>query len=360
MMRLPVFDYYAPGTVAEAVALKAQYGADAMYVAGGTDLYPKMKRRQVTPPVLIDLSQVTELRQGRQGSGNQGLLGAGEQGSGGAQASVSHSQLTIDNSQFIIPSGLTLTEIASHPVIGEQYPALAQAAALAASPALRNSGTLGGNLCLDTRCNYYDQSYSWRKALGFCLKKDGFICQVARSSPRCVAVASSDCAPAVIALGAAVRLVGPDGTRTIAAEALYRDDGADHLAKSADEILTAVHLPTAVGWRSCYWKLRRRGAIDFPVLGVAAAVRLADDGRCLEVRLVLSAVGSRPLSVPADITAPLLDRTLTAALIEEVAAAAARLVKPLDNTDMQAGYRKKMARVYIARSLAEAFGLVIP
>lgn len=321
MLRLPAFDYHAPATLAEAVALKARYGADAMYVAGGTDLYPKMKRRQMTPPVLISLNNIAELR-------------------------------VVE--QACIGAGVTLAEIAGRPAIGQQYTALARAAGLAASPQLRNSGTLGGNLCLDTRCNYYDQSYEWRQALGFCLKRDGDICQVARSSPRCVAIAASDCAPAVIALGATVRLVGPAGERTVAAEALYQDDGADYLAKSADELLTTIYLPPAEGWHSSYWKLRRRGSIDFPVLGVAAALRLAADGRCLQVRLVLGAVGSRPLLVPAEVTAPLLGERVTAGRIKPVARAAARLAKPLDNSDMLAGYRKKMAPVYIAGALAEA------
>jgi 4-hydroxybenzoyl-CoA reductase subunit beta len=333
MIRLPPFAYYAPQTVAEAVALKARYGPEAMYVAGGTDLYPKMKRRQMTPRVLIGLGDVAELR----------LVAPVNGGAGSAR-----------DSQVMIGAGLTLAEVAAHPLLVAHYPALARAAGLAASPPLRNSGTLGGNLCLDTRCNYYDQSYEWREALGFCLKKDGDVCQVARSSPRCVAVSSSDCAPVVIALDAVACLVGPQGERTIPAASLYRDDGANYLTKSAEELLTAIYLPPTAGWRSAYVKLRRRGSIDFPVFSAAAALRLAKDGRCLEARLVLGAVGPRPLLVPAAVTAPLIGQQLTAELIAEVAQAAARLARPLDNSDMSAGYRKKMVSVYIAGALAEA------
>lgn len=337
MLRLPPFDYYGPTTLVEAIALKARYGRDAMFVAGGTDLYPKMKRRQMTPRVLIGLADVAELRRiGRDGA-----------------------PWDQQPAPFAIGASITLAEVASHPAIMGQYPALARAAGLAASPQLRQSGTLGGNLCLDTRCNYYDQSYGWREALGFCLKIDGNVCQVARSSPRCVAVTSSDCAPVVIALGGMVCLVGSEGERIIAAEGLYQDDGANYLAKAGDEVLTAVYLPPTAGWRSAYWKLRRRGAIDFPVLGVAAALRLGEDGRCQEARLVLGGVASRPLLVPAEITAPLINQPLTERLIEEVAQAAARLARPLDNTDMLAGYRKKMAPIYIAGALAEAAGVAV-
>lgn len=335
MLRLPSFDYHAPESVAEAVALKARFGPEAMYVAGGTDLYPKMKRRQMTPPVLISLANVAELR-------------------------------TIHHSPFTLGAGVTLAEVAAHPTLQTHYPALAQAAGLAASPPLRNSGTLGGNLCLDTRCNHYDQSQEWRQALGFCMKRNGEICRAARSSPVCVAIAASDCAPAVIALGGTVRLVGPQACgerrtmeREMPAEALYREDGTNYLTKQPDELVTAVHLPPAAGWRSSYWKLRRRDSIDFPVLGVAAALRLDENGRCVAVRLVLGAVSSRPLLMPEEVVAPLIGQRVTAERIEQVAQAAARLARPLDNTDMQLGYRKKMTHVYVRGALAEAAGDLI-
>jgi 4-hydroxybenzoyl-CoA reductase subunit beta len=325
MMRLPPFEYLTPSTVAEAVEMKAKHNSEAMYVSGGTDLYPKMKRRQFTPEVLIGLNRIDELRAVSNGDGMN--LGA----------------------------GLTLTEVANHLEIARHYPALARAAGLVSSPPLRNVGTIGGNLCVDTRCTYYDQTYQWRKALGFCLKKSGDTCWVALSSPRCLAVASSDCAPVAIALDAQVRLVGPEGERTIPASALYNNDGVNYLLKSPDEILVSIYLPNRDGWRMAYWKMRRRGSIDFPILGVAAALRLDVDGKCSVARIVLGAVASQPL-IADEAASLLIGKKITPELAQLAADEAYKLAKPLDNTDMALGYRKKMARIYIAGALSEAAG----
>jgi 4-hydroxybenzoyl-CoA reductase subunit beta len=326
MIRLPAFDYYAPSTIEEVVALKAKHGSEAMYVAGGTDLFPNMKRRQFEPKVLIGLRGVRELREITNGAG------------------------------LTIGAGVTLTDLANHPVVRQDYASLAHAAGLVSSPPLRNTGTIGGNLCLDTRCTYYNQSHAWRKALGFCMKLDGDTCWVALGSQKCLAVSSSDCAPVVVALGAEVQLIGPQGERTIPAEALYRNDGMKYLEKAQDELLVSIHLPPREGWRTSYWKLRRRGSIDFPVLGVAVALRMEQDGFCAEVRLVLGAVSSRPILVTeaADL---LTGKRITPQLVREVAEEAAKSAKPLDNTDMALSYRKKMAYVYVARALSEAAGL---
>ena len=164
-------------------------------------------------------------------------------------------------------SALTLTQVVQNP---KTPAALRHAAIQVATPHIRNMGTLGGNLCLDTRCNYYNQSYEWRKAINFCLKKDGDICWVATASKRCVAVSSTDTAPALIALNAAVTLVSAQGEREVKVADLYRNDGIEYLSRRPDEILTEVRVPG--GWQSSYWKLRRRGSFDFPILGVAAAL----------------------------------------------------------------------------------------
>jgi 4-hydroxybenzoyl-CoA reductase subunit beta len=216
-------------------------------------------------------------------------------------------------------------------------------------------GTIGGNVCVDTRCNYYNQTHSWRKAIGFCMKKDGDICLVAPGSSRCWAVSSSDTAPAFWSLGAHVRLVGPNGERTIPLEALYRDDGIDYLTKRPDEIVTSLVLPPSEGWRSVYLKLRRRGSFDFPVLGVAAAARLEGDV-VREARIVLGAVASQPRAATAAAAALIGDR-LTPALIDRVAGLAAGPAKPLDNTDFTHPYRKKVTRVFVARALRQIAGL---
>ncbi|HEV8673106.1 MAG TPA: FAD binding domain-containing protein [Methylomirabilota bacterium] len=329
MMRLPPFTYLAPRGVAEAVRLLAEHGPDAMVVAGGTDLYPNMKRRQFEPKVLVGLRGIRDLA-GITGSAREGMR---------------------------IGAGATLTRVAAHPEVATHYPALARAAGVVSTPQLRNVGTLGGNVCVDTRCNYYNQSFEWRKAIGFCLKKDGDICLVAPGSPRCWAVSSSDTAPVLWALGAELTLVGPRGERRIPVPALYQDDGIQYLAKASDEIVAEIVLPPVDGWRATYWKLRRRGAFDFPVLGVAAAVRLAD-GVCREARVVLGAVASTPREAP-DATRVLVGERLTPEVIERAAAAAAKPSKPLDNTDLVYHYRKKMTRVYVARALRELAGLPI-
>ena len=326
MMRLPPFTYLAPVSVGDAVKLMADHGPEAMLVAGGTDLYPNMKRRQFEPSVLVGLRGIGDL--------------AGVSGS--AKAGMS------------IGAGTTLTAVSSHPEIARHYLGLATAAGLVSSPQLRNVGTLGGNVCVDTRCNYYNQSYEWRKAVNFCMKKDGEICLVAPGSPRCWAVSSSDTAPMLWSLGASVRLVGPKGERLIPISALYRDDGIQYLGKQPGEVLTAIVLPPAEGWRSTYLKLRRRGSFDFPILGVAVALRM-DGDTVREAAITLGAVASQPR--PAPVAAALLvGQRLTPELIDRVADAAFKPSKPLDNTDLTHPYRKKMTRVFVARALRQLAG----
>ena len=321
MIRLPSFTYLAPRTLAEAARSMAEHGREAMLVAGGTDLYPNMKRRQFEPKVVVGLRGIRELRGVRS-----------------------------ENGGWTIGSGTTLSEVSSHAAITRDFPALATAAGLVSSPQLRNMGTIGGNVCVDTRCNYYNQSYEWRKAIGFCMKRDGDICLVAPGSSRCWAVSSSDTAPVLWALGARLRLVGAASERTVPIAALYRDDGIEYLAKQQDEIVADILLPPADGWRSAYLKLRRRGSFDFPVLGVAVAARM-DGQRVREARIVLGAVASLPR--PAErAAAELVGQRITRELVARVADLAAGPSKPLDNTDFTHPYRKRMTRVFVARALA--------
>ena len=326
MLRLPPFTYLPSRTVADAIKYISDHGSDAMLVAGGTDLYPNMKRRQFEPKVLVGLRGIREL----------------------VGVHANRGGLTIG-------AGTTLTRVAEHADVLRDYPALATAAGLVSSPQLRNMGTIGGNVCVDTRCNYYNQSQPWRKAIGFCMKKDGDICLVAPGSPRCWAVSSSDTAPALWSLGAQVRLAGPKGERLIPIGALYQDDGIAYLAKQADEIVTDIVLPPAEGWRSAYLKLRRRGSFDFPVLGVAVAVKL-DGDVARDVRIVLGAVASQPRDA-ADAARLLVGERLTPEVIARVADKAAGPSKPLDNTDFTHPYRKKMTRVFVTRALRKIAGL---
>ena len=219
---------------------------------------------------------------------------------------------------------------------------------------LRNAATLGGNLCLDTRCNYYNQNLEWRKAIDFCLKKDGRTCWVATASKRCVAVSSTDCAPALIALDARVRLVSGDGEREVALADLYLNDGIQYLSRRPDEILTEVVLPAADGWRSTYWKLRRRGSFDFPVLGVACAAKLAADGTVEQARIVLGAVSSRP--VLTDAGEQLVGGPLSDDAIVRTAADVAARAKPMDNTDLDLYWRKRVVGEFVGYALRELRG----
>jgi len=332
MMRLPHFTYYSPRSVREAAELLAAPGG-AMLVAGGTDLLPNMKRRQQVPPALIGLRRITELR------AIAGRAGLSLPSDGG----------------LTIGAGVTLTELVRHPLVRESYGALWQAASQVVTPHLRNMGTLGGNLCLDTRCNYYDQNYEWRKAIDFCLKKDGAICWVATSSPTCLAVSSTDTAPALLALGARVTLVSANATRQLDASALYRNDGMHYLTRRPDEILTAVHLPPPDGWRSVYWKLRRRGSFDFPVLSVAAAAKVGADGTIEAARIILGAVASRPIDAAAA-SAAVIGQRLTDDVIAQAADAAAKPAKPMDNTDFDLTWRKRVMKDVVTYALRELRG----
>jgi 4-hydroxybenzoyl-CoA reductase subunit beta len=253
-----------------------------------------------------------------------------------------------------VGAGVTLTALVRDERIRLQYAGLWQAAAQVATPLLRNMGTIGGNICLDTRCTYYDQSFEWRQAINFCMKKDGDTCWVATSSDRCLAVSSTDTAPALMALGATVDLVSASGTRQVALGDLYVNDGMHYLTRRPDEILTSVRLPDAKGWRSTYWKLRRRGSFDFPVASVAAAARF-DGDRIVDARIVLGAVASRPLAVPAA-AARLAGQTLSDDLIAAVADDAYVLAKPMDNTDFELVWRKKTVRSLVTSALRELRG----
>jgi len=342
MMRLPHFTFHAPREIREAADLLAAAAPGAaMLVAGGTDLLPNMKRRQQVPSTLIGLRQVAALRQISNGSASIGL-GAGELTIG---AGVTLSELVRD---------LRARRASSAP--SSPYAGLSQAAAQVATPHLRNMGTIGGNLCLDTRCNYYDQNYEWRKAIDFCMKKDGETCWVATSSPRCLAVSSTDTAPMLMALGAEVTLVSADRTRRIGLSELYRNDGIHYLTRQPGEILTAVHLPRLDGWRSTYWKLRRRGSFDFPVLSVGAALKLSSAGVVEGGRIVLGAVASRPVDVPAAAIDALVGRPLSDESIAAAASAAAQPAKPMDNTDFSLVWRKRVARDFVAYALRELRG----
>ncbi|HXB04351.1 MAG TPA: FAD binding domain-containing protein [Candidatus Angelobacter sp.] len=301
--------------------MASDLGPRAMFVAGGTDLFPKLKRRQFEVEALIGLDFLSH------------AIHRGEE-------------------ETIVDAGVTLAAASADGDLRTAHRGYAEAAALVSSPPLRNAGTVGGNLCVDTRCNYYDMTYEWRKAAGFCIKKDGDICLVAPSSPRCWAVSSSDTAPMAIALGALITLAGPEDERELPVAALYHDDGIDYLAKQPAEVVTSLRLPAAAGIRTAYVKLRRRGSIDFPIAGAAVAMRL-DGSTVTSCRIVLSAVASHPLEA-AEASEFMIGKRADEESVRAAAEIAAKPAKPLDNADLSHFWRKRMVRVVVEQALQRA------
>lgn len=328
MLRLPEFNYVAPRSLAEATRIIADLGAGAMIVAGGTDVYAKMKRGQFTPRHLVSLRSVPELR-GIDPNHSDGLwIGAGE----------------------------TLRAIAGNRAVAELAPALAQAAGSVAMAQIRNVATLGGNLLVDPRCNQYDQSFFWRQAAGFCLKKDGDICLVAPGSRHCLAVFSSDTAPVLQSLDAKVVLQDSRGSRTVPIRELYRDDGIDFCVRRPDELIRGVIVPReSFECRSIYIKVRRRDSVDFPMLGVAASLNLDREGVCRGARVILGAIASAPVAI--DAAGELKGKRIDAELVERVASSAAQRSHPLDNADGSGWYRKRMTKIHVKRALETLAGI---
>ena len=309
----------------------AAEGASVRLVAGGTDLYPNMKRRHQKAATVISLARVAELR------GIHVPTGVGELRIGAME---------------------TLTAVERSAAVRERYPALVRAVGWISSPVLRKMGTIGGNLCLDTRCTYYNQNEEWRQSIAYCMKAEGKICWVAPSSPRCWAVHSADSAPMLVALGARVRLRSAAGEREIPIAALYRDDGMAYLTKQPDEIVTEIVVPgssDAAHCRTAFFKLRRRGSIDFGVLSVAVALWM--DGEVVrEARVVLGSIASFP-SPADDVARALVGQKLTAETLAAAAAKARSAATPMDNTDLDPRWRGQVTPVYVERTLRAAAGL---
>jgi len=340
MIRLPVFRFHQPESLSDVIALLEASEGETRVVAGGTDLWPNLKRRHQSAEVVVSLGRVAELCGIR--SEGEGAEDAGE---------ASHEAYGLH-----IGAMTTLAEVCSDPTVRSDYPALARAVESISSPAIRNVATLGGNLCLDTRCNYYNQSEEWRSAIDFCLKKDGDICWVAPQSPRCWAVSASDAAPVLCALGAWVRLVSPSGTREVLVADLYRDDGIDYLTMRPNEVLEAIVLPPPTGLEASFWKLRRRESIDFAALSVAVAVRRSADGTVGEAAVWLGSVASAPVRSAATEEA-LTGQRLSAETIAAAAQLARKVATPLDNTDFTLQWRSKMVVDYVEAALREIAGL---
>lgn len=333
MLRLHEYAYHRPSTLAEAAAFLRAH-EDALPIAGGTDLMPNMKHRLFTPRHLVALKGVRELH---------GIWMADAEGRPVDTGSA-------DATQLVVGACTTLTEVARSPLVRQAMPSLAQAAGQVAGPQIRNQGTIGGNLCLDTRCTYYNQSFFWRQALGFCLKKDGDVCHVTRTGKKCVAAHSADTVPALITLGAEVDLVSADGTRTVGVDPFFVADGQWNTVRRRDEILARVRIPLpGADVRTAYTKVRQRNSIDFPLLSIAAAVELEADETVRRMSLVVSALGSRPRVVTG------LDRIAAGhrvdAVAEAVAQQAFKQCHPLENIIVDPDWRRAMVPVYVRRTL---------
>ncbi len=323
-MSLPAFKLVRPRSLDEALEALLRYGPEAQIVAGGTDLIPSMKQRLFEPRVLLDVKGLGELNYIRFNPEAGLELGA----------------------------LATITEISESALIAREFPVLHQAAASIASPLLRNLGTLGGNLCLDTRCLYYNQSAFWRESLGGCLKKDGHICHVAPGGNFCWAAYSGDCAPALLALEATVQLAGPRGNREIPLAEFYVNDGMVRLRKAQDEILIGVRVPARnAGFEGIYQKLRIRKSIDYPLAGVAAVMRKDSGGICREARIALTAVNPAPRLLPK--AEALIGKEFSAGLVDEIAHEAIRTAKPLTTSASSPEYRRRMIRIFVRRALED-------
>ncbi|MEM7261381.1 MAG: FAD binding domain-containing protein [Planctomycetota bacterium] len=326
MLRLPSFQLVQAETVAEAAQALADHGPEARIVAGGTDLWPNMKRRHQRASTVVSLAKLSDLH------------GVKE-----------------ENGELRIGAMTTLSEIVDDETVGKLQPSLRRAVQSISSPVLRNMGTIGGNLCLDTRCTYYNQNEEWRQSISYCMKEEGETCWVAPGSPRCWAISASDSAPMLCALDARVRLVSAEGDREIPLTELYNDDGIAYLTKRPDEILVEVIVPKPGDEKTAYWKLRRRGSIDFAVLTVAPSV-IVENGIVTESRIFMGAVGSFPIRVH-EAEKVLVGKPLDADTIAEAARVARKDGTPLNNTDFIPQWRSRMIERYLEASLRECAGL---
>jgi 4-hydroxybenzoyl-CoA reductase subunit beta len=334
VLPLPVFDYHRPQTLDEAIALLDRLGDKARIVAGGTDVLPNMKHGLFDPEHVVSIGRLAELR---------GIRLDAATGRPGAATEV-----------LSIGAGMRLGEIADSVLVRRGAPALAEACALVGGPHHRAMGTLGGNVCLDTRCRYYNQTYFWRKALGFCLKKDGTVCHVVLGGQKCVAAASNDSAPVLIALEAQLLLLGKKGERRVTASDFYVADGIKNTVLEPGEVVVRVEVPVIPGRRSAFEKLRRRGAIDFPLLSVAARVDAEGDAAVRAIDVVVSALGARPRRLRA--ASRIGPGTHAGALPSQIGDAAWAECKPLTNLDEDTEWRRDMVRVLVQKALQRAVG----
>jgi 4-hydroxybenzoyl-CoA reductase subunit beta len=321
MHALHPFSLRRPASIAEAAARLASE-PEARLVAGGTDLLPNLRRGLGRPPLLIDLSALDGFDRVESLADGGVMLGA----------------------------GLTLAAITASDLLAARWPALCDAAGAAAGPAHRTAATLGGNLCQDTRCVFFNQSRWWRESNDFCLKLGGTTCHVATQGERCHAAFSGDIAPVLLALGARVELQSSGGARWLPLVDLYRDDGAAHLTIGRGELLSRVHIPPAGAVTCRYRKARVREAMDFPLAAVAVALS-QDAGRIRSMTIALSGTNSHPLLLAG--TGALVGQSIDDALIARVGKLVQQQVSPMRSTATPSNYRRQVATALVQRLLRE-------
>lgn len=324
-MSLPEFKLLRPRSIGEAVAYLQDHAGNIRVLAGGTDLIPSMRQRLFEPQYLLDLRGVAALR------------GIKPQADGSVEIGVLTSIRSIERSELLC----------------QHFPVLSEAANTVASPTLRNMGTIGGNICLDTRCLWYNQSLTWRKGCGFCIKKDGDLCHVAPGGTKCWAAFSGDTPPALLCLRAEIEIVSAGGTRRILLEDFYTGLGDNYRNLQANELVTRIFLPgSTAGYRGVYRKLRVRGSIDYPLAGVAVAIKRTN-GHVEDARIAMTAVNPAPMLV-ANASELLAGKKPDEALAETVGHMAARISKPLTTSALTPEYRREMIRVLTKRAILAA------
>jgi 4-hydroxybenzoyl-CoA reductase subunit beta len=324
-LSLPQFKLLRPRTLADALGLLAQHAGNIRVLAGGTDLIPSMRQKLFEPGYVLDLRRIPELR------------GIKPRRDGGVEIGAITALSAIEKSGFL----------------REHFPVLTQAAATVASPVIRNMGTIGGNICLDTRCLWYNQSLAWRKGCGFCIKKDGDLCHVAPGGTKCWAAFSGDTPPALLCLKAEIEIASPAGVRRIALQEFYTGDGQNYRKLQPDELVTRIFLPAeTAGYRGIYRKLRVRGSIDYPLAGIAVVMKRSN-GHVADARVAITAVNPAPMLVNG--ASQLLNgNPLDEALAEAVGDLAARTAKPLTTSALTPEYRREMIRVFTKRAVLAA------
>lgn len=328
-MRLPDFQYIEPESIKEACSFLKDHGQGCRVIGGGTDLLPSMKQRIFKPDTLVHLGGISNLNR---------------------------MKFDKDAGLRIGPS-VNLRTLERDPLVLEKYPVLSDATGQIGSIQLRQMGTVGGNLSLDTRCYYYNQSDFWRKCRPKCIKMSGEKCNALGGGKKCFAVFSGDLAPVLITLNTKITLTSSIGERTLLLNDFYTGDGAIPFASSPEEIITSIEVPPIPkDTFTCYLKYRIRKSIDFPVASVAATLTVEGKEKiCQGVKVVIGAVGPRPLVVEG-LEELMMGRRMESSLIEEASDLAFRTAKPILNTASSPAYRKRMIKVFVESALTQALG----